>query len=98
MQTQNSPDTEQPLNLASSWTSPTSHDKSQRVPEGGNSSELSSGLKDKYLSEESFQVDEYLAKFGGVSMFDSNDEDNDELVDDKKCADSDNDQNEISVT
>ena len=86
---------EQPLNLAVSWTSLLDKSKLSKGMNSEQGSDLKDSFKKHHLSEENFQVEEYLAKFGGVSMFDSNNEDNED-VDEEKGEDSDD--CEISVT
>ena len=83
------PDLGKPLNMVSSWMSSVNSHKPEEQSKEVNFDKSVLCLKDKYLCENNFRVEEYLAKFGGVSMFDSNDEYEDN--DDVKCEESDND-------
>ena len=91
---------EQPLNLAVSLNSALASDKS--IKSKGNNSyantpELNDKLSPSHGTEDTYQVEEYLAKFGGVSMFDSNNDDH-EIATIAKPSDSDNVQCDIPVT
>ena len=84
-----------PPNIVSSWISSLNSQKTDDQSKDIPSDKSMLTLKDKYLADNNFRVEEYLAKFGGVSMFDSNDECDENDV---NCDDSDNDFTDTSVS